>query len=375
MHEQRNLPVSVCIAVLMALSLLEGCAGKAESAPQAALQSFPVASPERTDTFFEREYVAEIRAVRYAEVRSRIKGILESVNVDEGQTVKAGQTLFSISARDLKQDVLVARAATYGAEAELVAAKLERDNAKFLFEKKVVSETELKIAESKVNTLKAKVDESRANTGRSTIELGFAQLKAPFDGVVNRIPRKDGSAISEDDLLTTVTDTHEVYAYFYISEREYLEYMAKPANERPKKVSLKLADGSIFPSPGEIDTIESEFNKETGSIAFRAKFPNPSGILKHGSTGKVVLEVDLRGAILVPQKSTFEVQGNFYVYTLDADNTVKARKIVPKLRLKDAFVIESGLEPTDRFVVEGVQKIKEGTRIGVLSSDTKSVGG
>lgn len=365
---------TIWTAALLTISPLQGCASKAESTPQSAPQSFPVASPERTDTFFEREYVAEIRAIRHAEVRSRIKGILESVNVDEGQMVKAGQTLFSITAKDLKQDVLVSRAATLGAEAELAAAKLEQDNAKFLFEKKVVSETELKLAESKVNTLKAKVDELKATTGRSSIELGFAQLKAPFDGVVNRIPRKDGSAISEDDLLTTVTDSREVYAYFYISEREYLEYMAIPVNERPKDVSLKLADGSIFPSPGVIDTIEGEFNKETGSIAFRAKFPNTSGLLKHGSTGKIVLETDLRGAMLVPQKSTFEVQGNFYVYVLDANNMATARKIVPKLRLKDSFVIESGLELTDRFVVEGVQKIKEGTRIGVFSSATKSVG-
>lgn len=372
---QRYQWATIWTAALLTISLLQGCASKAESAPQSAPQSFPVASPERTDTFFEREYVAEIRAIRHAEVRSRIKGILESVNVDEGQMVKAGQTLFSISAKDLKQDVVVSRAATLGAEAELAAAKLEQDNAKFLFEKKVVSETELKLAESKVNTLKAKVDELKATTGRSSIELGFAQLKAPFDGVVNRIPRKEGSSIGEDDLLTTVTDSHEVYAYFYISEREYLEYMAKPANERPKDVSLKLADGSVFPNPGVIDTIEGEFNKETGSIAFRAKFPNTSGLLKHGSTGKIVLKTDLRGALLVPQKSTFEVQGNFYVYVLDANNTATARKIVPKLRLKDSFVIENGLEPTDRFVVEGVQKIKEGTRIGVLSADTKSVGG
>lgn len=362
-------------AVLMLLSLIGGCGGKAEPAAQAVPQSFPVAAPERTDTFFEREYVAEIRAIRYAEVRSRIKGILESVSVDEGQSVKAGQTLFSISARDLKQDVLVARAATHGAEAELASARLERDNTKFLFDKKFVSEAELALAESKVKTLKAKVDELKASTGRTTIELGFAQLKAPFDGVVNRIPRKDGSAIGEDELLTTITDTREVYAYFYISEREYLEYMAKPLSERPKEVSLKLADGSIFPSTGVIDTIASEFNKETGSIAFRAKFPNDSGLLKHGSSGKVVLRSELPAAMLVPQKSTFEIQGELYVYVLDGDNTARARKIVPKLRLKDAFVIESGLETTDRIVVEGVQKIKEGVRIGVLSSDAKSVGG
>lgn len=360
---------------LVMLGLLGGCGSKVEAAAQTPLQNFPVASPERADTFFEREYVAEIRAIRYAEVRSRIKGILESVAVDEGQAVKAGQTLFSISARDLKQDVLVARAASLGAEAELAAARLERDNTKFLFDKKFVSEAELALADSKVKTLKAKVDELRASTGRSTIELGYAQIKAPFDGIVNRIPRKDGSAIGEDELLTTITDTREVYAYFNISEREYLEYMGKAPDERPKEVSLELADGSMFQSTGVIDAIASEFSKETGNIAFRAKFPNASGILKHGSSGKVVLRTNLPSAMMVPQKSTFEVQGELYVYALDADDTPRARKVVPKVRLKDAFVIESGLETTDRIVVEGVQKIKEGVRIGVLPSHGKPVGG
>jgi len=319
--------------------------------------ALPVASPIVADRSIEREYVAEIRAVRYAEIRSRIKGVIDSVAVDEGQAVKAGDTLFSIDARALKKEVLAARAATATAEAELRGGQLERENVQLLIDKNVVSKAEVAILDAKIQTLKAKVEEARV-----AVELGYATIKAPFDGVVNRIPRKVGSAVAEDELLTTITDTSEVYAYFRVSEREYLEYSAASA-ERPKDVALELADGSTFPVTGVIDAIESEFDKDTGNIAFRAKFSNAAGTLKHGSSGKVVIKTEMRGALLVPQKSTFEVQGEIFVYALDADNTARTRKLVPKARLNDAFVVEAGLQKDDRFVLEGIQKVKEGSRI------------
>ena len=335
--------------------------GAAAQAEEAGL-ALPVASPTVADRSIERAYVAEIRAVRHAEIRSRSKGVIEAVAVDEGQAVKAGDTLFSIDARALKKEVLAARAAAATAEAELRGGQLERENMQLLIDKNVVSKAEVAILDAKIQTLKAKVEEARAGAGRAAVELGYATIKAPFDGVVNRIPRKVGSAVAEDELLTTITDTSEVYAYFRVSEREYLEYSAA-SGERPKEVTLRLADGSTFPAAGVIDAIESEFDKDTGNIAYRAKFPNAAGTLKHGSSGKVVLATELRGALLVPQKSTFEVQGEVFVYALDADNTARARKLVPKARLADAFVVESGLQKDDRFVLEGVQKVKEGSRI------------
>ncbi len=345
--------------------LLAGCSSKSEAVELAAESrpAFPVASPVVADRFIEREYVAEIRAVRYAEVRSRIKGIVESVGVDEGQAVKAGATLFSIGARALRQDALVAKAAAVTAEAELRAGQVERENIQLLLDKNVVSKAEVAVLDSKIQTLRAKVEEARAGTGRAAVELGYATIKAPFDGVVNRIPHKAGSAVGEAELLTTIMDASEVHAYFRVSELEYLAYSA--ADERPKEVTLKLIDGSAFGSPGVIDAVETEFDAATGNIAFRAKFPNAAGTLKHGSSGKVVLKTELRGALLVPQKSTFEVQGQLFVYALDADNTARARRLVPKTRLGDAFVVESGLQKDDRFVLEGVQKVKEGSRIDV----------
>jgi membrane fusion protein (multidrug efflux system) len=330
--------------------------------------TFEVASAKPSDTSFEREYVGEVQAVRYAEVRSRLKGVVESVAVDEGQSVKADALLFSLRASELQQEVMKARAAAKSAEAELKLATLERDNTALLFEKKVVSDAEMALAESKIESLKAKLDESKAITSQASINLTYAKVRAPFDGVVNRIPRKAGSVVDEDDLLTTITDTSEVYVYFRVSEREYLEYTSSKPQHHPKQVSLKLADGSIYDRPGVIDAVESEFNKETGNLAFRARFPNPSGTLKHGSSGKVVIKTDLKQALVVPQKSTFEVQGRLYVYVVDAQNRAKAQEIVPQLRLKDTFVVGAGLTPQDRFIVEGIQKVKEGLKIDVAPS-------
>lgn len=362
-RSMRRTDRSVWAATSLMVSLLVGCGRDSSAASVAPSRpTFAVASPRLTDTSFEREYVGEVQAVRYAEIRSRLKGLIESVAVDEGQTVKSGQQLLSLAAGELQQELLKARAATKSAEAELKLTRLEQENTKMLFEKKVVSSAEMALADSKVEALLARVEESKANGNQMAISLTYAKVRAPFDGVVNRIPHKVGSVVSEDDLLTTITDTSEVLVYFRVSEREYLEYASAP-DERSKDISLKLVDGTAYPSRGAIDAVESEVSRETGNLAFRARFPNPDRLLRHGSSAKVVVRTSLQGALLVPQKSTFEVQGRIFVYSLDAENTTRAREIVSKQRVGDSFVVASGLTVQDRFILEGVQKVKEGTRI------------
>lgn len=354
-------------ATSLLVTCLLGCGRESSAASAPATRStFAVASPKLADTSFEREYVGEVQAVRYAEIRSRLKGLIESVAVDEGQSVKSGQQLFSITAGELQQELLKARAATKSAEAELKLTRLEQENTKMLFEKKVVSSAEMALADSKVEALLARVEESKANGNQMAISLTYAKVRAPFDGVVNRIPHKVGSVVSEDDLLTTITDASEVLVYFRVSEREYLEYAAASPDQRSKDISLKLADGTPHPSRGVIDAVESEVSRETGNLAFRARFPNPGQMLRHGSSAKVVIRTSLQGALLVPQKSTFEVQGRLFVYSLDAENTTRAKEIVSKQRVGDSFVVASGLGPQDRFILEGVQKVKEGMRVDIV---------
>lgn len=349
--------VRLCVG--LGLCLAVGCAKHEEAEP---LEVFPVTSPGEAKALYEREYVGEVNAVQRAELRARTSGLLESVAVDEGREVKAGQLLFSFASRGLQQQVKKARATIATATAELKAAELEHANVKMLHDKQVVSPAELARVDAKVQALAAKLEEARADEGQAAINLSHAEVRAPFDGVVNRIPKKAGSMIQEGELLTTVTNASEVLVYFRVSENEYLDYAANP-DERAKEVSFKLADGSALEARGVIDAVETEVDRGTGTLAFRARFPNPRRLLKHGASGKVVLHVPLQGGLTVPQKATFEIQDHVYVYALDAQNRAHAKRIVPKLRLADTFVLESGLQATDRFILEGIQKVKEGATI------------
>jgi membrane fusion protein (multidrug efflux system) len=231
-----------------------------------------------------------------------------------------------------------------------------------LFEKRVVSPTEMALVDSKAQSLQAKLDVAKAEEGQAAINLGYAELRSPFDGVVNRTPKKVGSMVEEGELLTTVTDVSSILVYFAVSEREYLQYRGGK-EERASEVRLKLVDGTLHEKPGVIDTVETEFDRKTGTIAFRARFPNEALLVRHGSSVKVLVKTWLKGALTVPQKSTFEVQEHVYVYAVDEKNQVRSRRIIPRMRIDDAYVIESGLTVNDRFVLEGLQKVKEGATI------------
>lgn len=334
----------------------------------AAPEVFPITTPERKTVRVEREFVAEVKAVQYATVRPRSLGSIQSVLVDEGQTVKAGQVLFQLNTLELEEQLRKSKAETNTVRAELLGAELEERNTRLLFEKNVVSDAVMQLASSKVALLKAKIDESRANESQVSVALGFARVRAPFDGVVNRISHRIGSLVDEKDLLTTITDTREVFVYFRMSERDYLQYQAEADGEADVPVSLRLADGMPYSAPGKIDAIESEFDRETGNIAFRARFPNPDGSLRHGSSGKVVVGRELTNVLVVPQRATFEVQGDLHLYVVDSANVARARRVVPRARLKDSFVVESGLDADDRFIVEGVQRVRDGLTVGVPAS-------
>ncbi|MFO0595105.1 MAG: efflux RND transporter periplasmic adaptor subunit [Myxococcaceae bacterium] len=341
--------------------VLAGC--REAPVAEAALE-FPVGRPLVTSTWVDKEYVGKVEAVRAVEFRSRLKGFIEQLGVDEGQAVKEGQLLFSISARELAQEVKKAKAAVDVAVAELHAAEVDQTNTRFLLEKKIASQTELDLATAKVAALAARVEEARANEGRAVINLSYGQVRAPFDGVVNRLPRRVGAMVNEDELLTTLTDTREVFVYFRLSEQEYLDTV-HVRGEAPKSVTFKLANGQPYDQPGTVDAVETEFDEATGNLAFRARLANPKGLLKHGASGKVVVRTELGRTLVVPQAATFEIQDLLYVYVVDHDDRPHATRIVPRVRLDEAFVVESGLGEQDRIVLEGVHKVREGERIVV----------
>lgn len=307
-----------------------------------------VTHPMKRDTTVTREYVAQIHSCQNIELRALERGYLEAIHVKEGQHVKEGEPMFKILP-------LVYQAELKKAEAESQAAKVEYENTKRLADNKVVSDTELAIA-------KAKLEKTLAEVNLAQTHLGFTELKAPFPGLLDRLHVRKGSLIDEGDLLTTLSDNSEMWVYFNVPEAEYLEYASQAQDEDKKKVSLVMANGQVFPQKGRINAIEAEFNNETGTIAFRADFPNPDGLLRHGETGNVQMKKVVKDAILVPQKATFESLDHHYVFVVDENEVVTQQRIHISEEVEDLFIVSKGVTAKDKIVLEGLRQAKSGQK-------------
>ncbi|MEQ9443717.1 MAG: efflux RND transporter periplasmic adaptor subunit [Cyclobacteriaceae bacterium] len=318
------------------------------------------------DTTLYREYVADIQAVQNVELRARVQGFLERIYVDEGQEVKKGQLLFKINDEEYKAELAKAKANMQNTIAEAKAVELEVDRLRVLVDKNVISKTELDVALARLDAVKARIAEAKSAETNATMRVSYTSIRAPFDGILDRIPLKAGSLIEHGTLLTTASDVSEVHAYFYVSESEYLQYMKTKATNTDSKsnqVRLILADGSRYPHIGNIETMEGEFKASTGSIAFRARFPNPEKILKHRATGRISLSSTIKNALIVPQKAVFEIQDKNYVFLVDSADQVVMRNFIPKTRFSHYYIVESGLKSGDRIVFEGIQNLQEGMQI------------
>lgn len=331
--------------------------------PTTQTEKFPVTKPRTQTVSYHHEYVAELLSVQYVEIRNRVKGTIERVLADEGQSVRAGQKLFIISNKHYRHDLEQAEATTKSVYADLKAVKIELVNSKKLFEKNIISQAEVELLEAKADALQAKYEEAQAAEQQARLNLSYSDIEAPFTGVINRIPHKMGSVVEEGTMLTTISNSSSIFAYFNVSEKDYLEYARQKRDGKPQTVSLKLADGMMYQYSGTVETAESEFDKSTGNIAFRARFANTNGLLRHGSSGKVLVKNEIPNALLVPQKSTIEVQEHLYVFVVDSSNTVRMRKILPAVRLPQFYVVSSGLQADDRFILEGVQRVRDGAKI------------
>jgi len=332
---------------LIALLCLTSCTTKKEEKEETV--KFTVTNPVQIDTSFTKQYVSQIRSVRNIEIRAQEKGFLQNIYVDEGQFVKAGQVLFRIMPKVYEAELL-------GAQAEAKAAEIELQNAKTLADKNIVSKNEQAVAQ-------AKLDQARAEVALAKLHLSFTEIRAPFDGTIDRIPKKLGSLIDEGELLTSLSDNSNMFAYFNVSEPEYLDYQVNKNDRGSNTVTLILANGQPLKYKGQVEVIESEFDNETGNIAFRAKFPNSEKLLRNGETGSVLMTVPLRNALVIPQKATYEIQDKKYVFVVDKNNVIKSREITIKGEMPDLYVIESGITANDKIVFDGIQKADENDKI------------
>lgn len=344
-------------------------AAQAQQAPQIATMTVSLQDAEN-----QKEYPAKLEGKTDIAIRPQVSGFITKVHVDEGQIVKKGQTLFTIDQVQFQAAVDNAQAAVNSAQTTVNTAQMTADTKRQLFEKNIISAYDNQLAQNNLQTARATLAQAQAALVQAQKNLSYTVVVAPSDGVVGTIPNREGSLASPSSVepLTTISDNSKVYAYFSLTERDLLDMTdngsrsLEAAIDSLPAVSLKLANGSIYYLTGDVATVSGVINTSTGAASVRALFDNPSGMLRSGNTGTIIIPVSSQNVIIIPQKATYELQDKKFVYVVGENNTLQSRNItvLPQSNGKD-YVVLSGLKPGETIVVEGVgtASVREGIQI------------
>lgn len=358
----------ITLLSIMAVFLIS-CADKSQAPTAAAAPTLPVMSISYQAASTETEYPAALQGTVDVEIRPQVSGNLERIYVDEGTYVNKGQTLFKINERPFREQLNNALANLHAAEAAYLNAQLEVDKLMPLVQNKVVSDYQLKTAKASQKIAAANIEQAKAMVGSARINLGYTNVTAPVSGYIGRLPKKQGSLVASTDVepLTSLSDVHEVYAYFSLGETDFIKfkslYTGNTLGDKIKKippVTLILADNSDYPQLGKIDMVDGQFDKNTGAITLRATFPNAGGTLRSGNTGKIRLGIQHNDAILVPQSATVEMQDKIFVFTLNKANKVNKMPITIIGKSGTDYLIKDGVKSGDQIVLSGIDKLQEG---------------
>ena len=372
-HFKRTRKIFYPLALLICL-FIASCGNKQEATNTTAVTTaYPVFKVATHTATLKTNYPATLQGEQNIEIRPKIDGYIEEIYVDEGSSVKKGQMLFRIRAPQYQQDVMNASAAISSAEADVSAAELQVKKTKALVDQDIISKYELESAEYTLQARKAALAQAKANLANAKTNLGYTSVTSPVNGVVGSIPYRLGSLVSSTTQmpLTTVSNISNVYAYFSLNEKQLLnfsrEYQGNTLEAKLKQlpqVTLILADGSEYPEKGVVETISGLINTETGSASFRATFPNPVRLLRSGGSATVQIPVTVKDAIVIPQRSTYELQGKRFVYFVgDSNKVVSAEIEVMDTPAGQYFVVTNGLKAGDTIVYESTSTLQDSTAI------------
>lgn len=370
------------IVLISSIILLQNCTKAAEgtnAAPPAP--ELPVYTVTTSPATVYQEFPTALEGKNNVEIRSQVDGYLDKIYVEEGAYVKAGQALFKIDSRAYGEQMNMANANLQVANANIQKAKVEVDRLEPLVSAKVVSEVQLRTAKANYAAAVAAASQARASVGGAKINVGFTTITAPVSGYIGRIPYKKGSLISRTDAnpLTLLSDISEIYAYFSLSELDFIGFQKKypgaTLNEKLKNmpmVDLVIADNSIYPQKGKMSIVDGQFDKTTGAISVRAVFPNANGALRTGNTGRVRMPQLFANTLVIPQESTFEIQDKTYVYIVGKDKKVTSKPITISGKTDSYYFISDGIVAGDKIVYTGIGALKDGVTIQPknISSDS-----
>ncbi|HPE77876.1 MAG TPA: efflux RND transporter periplasmic adaptor subunit [Draconibacterium sp.] len=331
-------------------------------------KTYKVIELQPQSTTMYKDYPTTLQGQQTVEIRPKISGYIEEILVDEGAHVTKGQVLFRIFANDIQASVRSAEAQVKVAEAEVVSAKINLEKTKPLVAKDIISKFELESVESGVLAKEAQLAQANAMLANAKANLQYTVITSPATGIIGNFPYRVGSLVSSSIVppLTSVSNTSKMYAYFAMNEKEFLaltndlsgKNIQEKLNSLPD-VSLVLADNSLYEIPGRIETASGLVDQQTGAVNIRATFSNEEGILRSGGSGLVRIPKHISSAIIIPQKTTYELQGKHFVYVLGAENKIKNTEIEVLVgNLKDSYVVTSGLNAGDKIVIEGIASLR-----------------
>lgn len=373
------------LSLIAASVIIASCGKKDDKAAQAAAAAQPkeyktlTLQPQSATLY--TDYPASIQGQQNIEIRPRVEGYIDKIFVDEGAVVKAGQPLFKISAPEYEQEVRTATASIKSAQAAVSSAKLAVNKVRPLVEKEIISKYELETAQYNYESAMATLAQANASLVNAKTNLGYTTVTSPVDGVVGSIPFRLGSLVSSNttEPLTTVSSIGNVYAYFAMNEKVLLSFsegsgsLAQKIKQLPQ-VSLLLSDGSTYAEKGKIETVNGLINTETGSVNIRARFPNPRGVIRSGSSTTVRIPNEVKDGLIVPQSATFELQDKIFAVTVGKDGKTKNVNItILENKAGNYYVVTDGLKAGDQIVLEGVAALKDGSQIKTQNQNAETV--
>jgi len=361
------------IGAIVLMIMMVSCGGNNQTTEhQATIQEYPVMVVSKQDANMQSVYPATIRGQEDIEIKPRVDGHIEAIYVDEGSAVRAGQALFKINSPSSEQALTSARATVNSEKARVNTAKVDVERYRPLAEKGIVSEVQLQTYENAYQTALASLEQAEATLKNAQATMSWTTVTSPVDGVVGSIPYRKGSLVNSSNTLTSIANTGNVYAYFSLNERKLMDFMdgveGSTQSEKIKNmpsVSLILSDGSVYEEKGRIETITGTVDITTGSANFRAEFPNKSGKLRSGTSGKVIIPKTLDDVYVIPQKATFSQQDKVLVYKMEGDSVKQHIISVQSMPNGLEYAVTQGISDGDKIVSDGIATLRNGMKISV----------
>ncbi len=363
MKKIKTLTLTCLVTTATLGALMSSCGKNDEGAQQGQAPQLQVLTVEEGDATLFKSLPATLKGKTDVEIRPQVSGNITAVHVEEGQHVRKGQVLFTLDQVPYQAAVDQAVSAVNSAKTAVATSEINVNNQKALYERNIIPQTQYQVAENQLAQAKAQLAQAQAALTSARNQLSYTTVKAPSDGVVGSIPFRVGTLASPSMMtpLTTVSDNSQIYAYIALNQNDMLEMTdggtrsLESAVKDIPNLKLVLNNGTEYPLEGRIESVSGVVDNATGAATVRVLFPNPSGMLRSGYTGQVLIPVEAVNSIIIPQKSTYEMQDLRYVFTLNDSNiTVPTRIEVMELNDGKNYVVTGGLQAGDRIVTEGI---------------------